>query len=293
MQAYKILDKIKESPKGQIFIVKKNNTDLEFTIKKYPFIPKIGISTVAIREVKALKKLNSPFVAGLSDIFAEEKALFLVSERSPFTLATLFSLKYQFNLDAFDSIIFQLFQATDFIHKHGMIHRNLNPENILLDHNCKLKLTGFDHSRAESDNMTNSVISLHYTAPEILLGDFKYTNKIDSWSLGCVIVQLKIGEPPFKGNDEISQCKLILKTLGSPDCEYPCNELFDIQQFVTNESLDQIIQKKFGGIFDEKILLVVKELFQVNKNKRLSVHNALKLSGVKRGEGIACEIKLK
>lgn len=292
MQAYKILEKIQEKEHTLVCKAKKTNSEREFIIKKLSINPETGISVSSVREIRVLKKLKSSFVVELCEIFVEEKSIFIVTEYLPYTLAGLISLKFVFSPDQFDSIVFQLFQATEFIHKQGMIHRNLNPKNILLDSKCRLKLTSFEHTRFTSESMTNDVTTVSYRAPELLLGDTKYTNKIDSWSIGCILIEMKTGKPPFNAKDEISQCKLILKTLGIPDCEYPWNNLFTIQQYSQQEIPEQTFYKAFTSIFEDKMLFAIKELLQLNKNKRLSVHNALKLPVIRRGEKIECSIHI-
>jgi serine/threonine protein kinase len=292
MDAYKIIHRIGEGISGCVYKVKRIENDNEFAIKKLPIDLEEGISMFSVREIKALKKLKSSFITELHDVFIEDNSVFLVLEFLPFSLAHLISKNFIFSPDVFESIVFQIFQAVGFIHSKGMIHRDLKPSAILLDSNCFVKLSNFGQSVLQDESMTNKVSSLHYRAPELLLGDFEYTNKIDSWSIGCILIEITTGQAPFKASDEISQCKLIFKSLGVPDCEYPWNELFNIQQFAQIESIDQILQNKFGNLFEERMLLVIKELFQINKVRRLSVENALKLPIVKRGSGIKATIHL-
>jgi len=55
--------------------------------------------------------------------------------------------------------------------------------------------------------------SRFYRAPEVILG-LKYTNKIDSWSLGCIVGEFYLGLPIFPGNSEYDQMKRIIDVLG-------------------------------------------------------------------------------
>lgn len=291
MDAFKIVGKIGNKPSTLVYKAKRINTDIEVAIKKVPIDIEYGIPMDAIREIKALKKLRSSQIVELYDCFTEENNFCMVLEYFPFNLRSLIILKYVFSPEAFDSIAFQLFKAVGFIHKQGMIHRDLKSSHILLDSRCNLKLIDFGQCRNETSSMTNKVFSLHYQAPELLLGDTKYTNKIDSWSIGCILVEIKNGEPPFKANDEISQCKLIFKTFGAPECEYPWNDLFNIQKYALHETFDHLIQNKFGSLFEERMFQLIKELFQMNKNRRLSVLNALRLPVLKKGGSLEWAIE--
>jgi serine/threonine protein kinase len=59
--------------------------------------------------------------------------------------------------------------------------------------------------------------SRYYRAPELMMGNKKYTSNIDIWSTGCVIAELVLGEPLFKGSNHKSQLLEIVKILGTPN----------------------------------------------------------------------------
>ena len=62
--------------------------------------------------------------------------------------------------------------------------------------------------------MTNQVGTLYYRAPELLLGDKRYSNKVDIWALGCIFYFMQTGSLLFKASSEIEQFKTIVKILG-------------------------------------------------------------------------------
>ena len=64
---------------------------------------------------------------------------------------------------------------------------------------------------------TNEVVTLHYRAPELLLGATKYSTAIDMWSLGCIMEQLLTKRILFPGRSEIDQIDKIFKMLGTPN----------------------------------------------------------------------------
>jgi len=64
---------------------------------------------------------------------------------------------------------------------------------------------------------TQTVVTLWYRAPEILLGDRKYTTQIDLWSIGCILAELLTGEVLFKGDNENRQIQKIYDICGAPD----------------------------------------------------------------------------
>lgn len=98
-----------------------------------------------------------------------------------------------------------------------IIHCDLKPENILLRHprRSAIKLIDFGSSCLSSKRTYTYIQSRFYRSPEILLG-LKYDQKIDIWSLGCVLVEMHTGEPLFGGSDQMDQMCRVVDVLGMP-----------------------------------------------------------------------------
>lgn len=93
--------------------------------------------------------------------------------------------------------------------KKGYMHRDLKPQNIMVTENSEIKLIDFGQIKKikignlEKSKNTLEISTLWYKAPEILLGYDYYTNKIDIWALGCIVVEMATGTPLFEGKSEI------------------------------------------------------------------------------------------
>jgi serine/threonine protein kinase len=98
-----------------------------------------------------------------------------------------------------------------------IIHCDLKPENILLRHprRSSIKLIDFGSSCYANKRMYTYIQSRFYRSPEVLLG-LTYDQKIDVWSLGCVLVEMHTGEPLFGGSDQCDQMCRIVDILGMP-----------------------------------------------------------------------------
>merc|ERR1719181_886905 len=88
----------------------------------------------------------------------------------------------------------QCFNALAFCHGHRVMHRDLKPQNVLIDVKAmRLVLADFGLARAFSVPLkvyTHEVVTLWYRAPEILLGQAKYATHVDMWALGCILAEM-------------------------------------------------------------------------------------------------------
>ncbi|KAG8048826.1 hypothetical protein GUJ93_ZPchr0009g1401 [Zizania palustris] len=113
----------------------------------------------------------------------------------------------------------QLLAGARWMHRRGFMHRDLKPENILMDARGNLKICdlGLAHSTAEPPPYASNVGTLHYRAPEVLLGSTDYNELIDSWALGCIMAELLSGKNPFNGTTNVDQLTEIIDILGAND----------------------------------------------------------------------------
>jgi len=115
--------------------------------------------------------------------------------------------------------MYQILKALDYSHSQGLMHRDVKPHNIMIDHS-KRKLRLIDWGLAEFYHPLQEynvrVASRHYKGPELLVNDTLYDYSLDIWSLGCVIAGITFKkEPFFQGADNVDQLVKIAKVLGT------------------------------------------------------------------------------
>lgn len=221
MERYERIEKIGEGTYGVVYKARDANTGDFIALKKIRLDQEDeGIPSTAIREISILKELLHPNIVRLKDVVHAEKRLFLVFEYLDQDLKRFMDSVHMLRPMLIKSYLFQLISGVAFCHSHRVLHRDLKPQNLLIDRSGKLKLADFGLARAFGipvRHYTHEVVTLWYRAPEILLGARKYSTPVDVWSIGCIFAEMVMRGPLFPGDSEIDQLYKIFHTLGTPN----------------------------------------------------------------------------
>ncbi|KAF9929755.1 Cyclin-dependent kinase 2 [Mortierella alpina] len=184
-----------------------------------------GVPSTAIREISLLKELRHDHVVQLLDIIHDENRLYLVFEfldldlkRYMDTVPT--TTNAGLPLEQVKEYLFQLIKGVEYCHSRRILHRDLKPQNLLIDESRKLKLADFGLARAFGIPLrcyTHEVVTLWYRAPEILMGSRHYSTAVDMWSIGCIFAEMVLKKPLFPGDSEIDELFRIFRLRGTPD----------------------------------------------------------------------------
>ena len=160
------------------------------------------------REAQAATSLSHPNIVSIYDVGEEDNILYIVMEYvdGP-TLKEYVMNNGPLQVEEALDIMEQLTSAIQHAHETGLIHRDIKPQNVLIDRNGKVKITDFGIAVALSATaltQTNSVLgSVHYLSPEQARGG-KATKLSDIYSLGIVFYELLTGQLPFTGQSPVS-----------------------------------------------------------------------------------------
>lgn len=114
---------------------------------------------------------------------------------------------------------YQAFKALAYIHALGICHRDIKPQNLLVNPETHiLKVCDFGSAKRLEKSAINVsyICSRYYRAPELIFGATGYGHCIDVWSVGCVAAELLLGQPLFPGDSGVDQLVEIIKVLGTP-----------------------------------------------------------------------------
>ncbi|XP_066304137.1 cyclin-dependent kinase 1-like [Branchiostoma lanceolatum] len=223
MEDYVKIEKIGEGTYGVVYKGRNKKTGLTVALKKIRLeSEEEGVPSTAIREISLLKELMHPNIVCLQDVLMQESKLYLV-----FEFLTMDLKKYMDSIpsgqfmDAMlvKSYLYQILQGIVFCHSRRVLHRDLKPQNLLIDNKGIIKLADFGLARAFGIPVrvyTHEVVTLWYRAPEVLLGSPRYSTPVDIWSIGTIFAEMATKRPLFHGDSEIDQLFRIFRTMGTP-----------------------------------------------------------------------------
>jgi len=169
--------------------------------------------------------------------------------------------------------MYQLFRSLAYIHSLGICHRDIKPQNLLLDPDTGvLKLCDFGSAKhlVKGEPNVSYICSRYYRAPELIFGAIDYTTKIDVWSAGCVLAELLLGQPIFPGDSGVDQLVEIIKVLGTPTREQIREMNPNYTEFKFPQIKSHPWQKVFRARTPPEAIDLVSRLLEYTPSSRIS-----------------------
>lgn len=205
---YEILEKIGAGGMSDVYKAKDQVLGRFVAVKvlKQEFAEDVNFVTKFHTEAQSAAGLQHPNIVNIYDVGSEEHVHFIVMEYvEGITLKTYIEKKGQLNYKEAISIAIQVARGIEAAHNNQIVHRDIKPQNIMISHEGKVKVTDFGIARAATSNTIHSDVmgSVHYTSPEQARNGF-VDGKSDIYSLGIVMYEMVTGRVPYDGDTTVS-----------------------------------------------------------------------------------------
>ena len=285
---YEVLGIVGEGAYGIVYKCLNKETNKYVAVKKFKETQDKLVQKTMKRELAMLQMLHHENVVEFQESFVSKGNFFLVFEYvEKNLLEVLEESPHGLSPKLIRSLVYQMCKAVDYLHKNNMIHRDVKPENLLIDEKLNLKLCDFGFARKVKlnknnnnvDTMTDYVATRWYRSPELLLSGGIYGPEVDYWAIGCIMGELADGNPMFPGEDEVDQLDCIIKILGNLP-ENLINMYYENQIYNGKELLKvkkpETLEKRYLGILSPTAIDFMKGLLELDPSKRLSGENVFK-----------------
>ncbi|KAG4032690.1 hypothetical protein MFRU_006g01560 [Monilinia fructicola] len=227
---FRLLRVVGKGAFGKVRIVERKDTGLTFALKyirKDEVVRQESVRNI-IRERRMLEHLNHPFICNLRYSFQDIEYMYLVVDLMNGGDLRFHISRKTFTEEAVQFWIAELGIALKYIHKQGIIHRDVKPDNVLLDSEGHIHLADFNVASDYTSHrlLTSKSGTLAYLAPEVYKG-CGYGPGADWWSLGVLFYECIYNKRPFEGSTQTNLAAQITKAapnfpITAPAVSMPC-----------------------------------------------------------------------
>lgn len=248
-ERYEILGKIGTGGMADVYKAKDHKLNRFVAVKVLK--PEFREDTTFIRkfrsEAQAAAGLTHPNIVNVFDVGDDEGVYYIVMELiEGITLKEYISKKGKLSIKEATSIAIQVSMGLESAHSHGIVHRDVKPQNIIISTDGKVKVTDFGIARAASSNTISSNVmgSVHYSSPEQVRGGYS-DEKSDIYSLGITLYEMVTGRVPFDGDTTVAIAIKHLQEEMVPPSVYTEDLPYSLEQIIL-----KCTQKSVGRRYD-------------------------------------------
>ena len=262
-ERYEILGKIGTGGMADVYKAKDHKLNRFVAVKVLK--PEFREDTTFIRkfrsEAQAAAGLTHPNIVNVFDVGDDEGVYYIVMELiEGITLKEYIAKKGKLSIKEATSIAIQVSMGLEAAHNHGIVHRDVKPQNIIISTDGKVKVTDFGIARAASSNTISSNVmgSVHYSSPEQVRGGYS-DEKSDIYSLGITLYEMVTGRVPFDGDTTVAIAIKHLQEEMVPPSVYTEELPYSLEQIIfkcTQKSVGRRYDKMEDVIADLKHSLI-------------------------------------
>ena len=262
-ERYEILGKIGTGGMADVYKAKDHKLNRFVAVKVLK--PEFREDTTFIQkfksEAQAAAVLTHPNIVNVFDVGDDNGVYYIVMELiEGITLKEYISKKGKLSVKEATSIAIQVSMGLEAAHSHGIVHRDVKPQNIIISMDGKVKVTDFGIARAASSNTISSNVmgSVHYSSPEQVRGGYS-DEKSDIYSLGITMYEMVTGKVPFDGDTTVAIAIKHLQEEIVPPSVYTPELPHSLEQIIlkcTQKSVDRRYQNMEDVTADLKHSLI-------------------------------------
>ncbi|KAG8227782.1 hypothetical protein J437_LFUL006416 [Ladona fulva] len=284
LKRYEKIEFLGEGQFATVYKAKDTETDTIVAVKKIKVgsraEAKDGINRTALREIKLLQELKHPNIIGLRDVFGHKSNVSLVFDFMDTDLEVIIKdnsiVLTPANVKAY---ILMTLQGLEYLHVNWILHRDLKPNNLLVNSKGILKIGDFGLAKfygSPNRIYTHQVVTRWYRSPELLFGARMYATGVDMWATGCILAELLLRVPFLPGETDLDQLTRIFQTLGTPT-EEMWQGVSQLPAYVQFKMFVGTPLKHIFSAASDDLLDLLEKLLSMNPNKRCTCDAALQM----------------
>ena len=275
---YEVLEVVGEGAYGIVYKCRNKETGKYVAIKKFKEVEDEIVKKTMKRELRMLQRMHHENIVDFIEAFKRKGNLFLVFEYVEKNLLEILQDSPRgLEPKLIRHFMYQLCKAIKYLHDQNVIHRDVKPENLLVNENMDLKLCDFGFARlisgSSKERLTDYVATRWYRAPELLLTQGEYGPEVDYWAVGCIMGELVDGNPLFPGENEIDQLHCIQKVLGNFTDEqvymFYANPIYSGKDLLEVDK-PETLEWRYLGKLQKNAINFMKGLLELDPKKRLN-----------------------
>ena len=170
-----------------------------------------------------------------------------------------------------------MLRGVEFLHAMWVLHRDLKPNNLLIDRNGVLKIGDFGLAKVYASpkrDYTSTVVTLWYRSPELLFGCTQYTGAVDIWAIGCILAELLLRQPFLTAETDLGQLKTIFQVRGTPiEKDWP--GVTKLSGYLKFQEMKEVPLSTYFSAASENLLELISGMLTINPLHRSTAKEAL------------------